>query len=386
MPSILRAKVRRELLQWAREQCNLTVEAAANKIGVSPEALGSWEAGTAQPTIKQLRRAAHVYRFSLAVFFLAAPPASTFQPIRDFRHLPGAGLRGVSPELHMAIRDAQDKRDSALELLSALEESPTAFEFRSSANDDSEATGLRLRDYLEVTDEEQSRWRGPQRAFAAIRMKLETKGVLVFQATRIPLEEMRGFAVHADELPVVVVNRADSAAGRLFSVIHETTHLSLGGSGLCNVAEREPTHAGGIEAFCNHTAGAFLVPREALLAHPLVRSRTSAWTLPELDRLVARFGASRFVIVRRLFALRQINRPVFERLTEQLEEAFARTPRRTGYLSPAMNVVSLSGNVLPSLVLQAFGAEKISASTVASYLDVKLKHLPDIRSALDRTI
>ena len=386
--STLRANIKPALLRWARAQSRLTVEAAARKIGVSADALQAWESdGDPQmPTIRQLREAARVYRYSLAVFFLPEPPADAFQPIRDFRHLPGQASGTVSPELHMAIRDAYDKRESALELFEVVEESPPRFEFRASTGTPPEMTAGRLRQFLGITDEAQRRWREPSKALLAIRQRLESHGVMVLQVTRVGLEEFRGFAIHAAVLPIVVVNRADAAAGRLFSLIHEATHLALGSSGICNASDHDGSEEG-IEVYCNAVAGALLVPTEQLLRLPLVEKHArEAWTLGDLERVATAFAVSRFVIVRRLFDLGRIGRSEFARLNAALEEEFARLPKKKGRTSPASDVVSLSGTILPSLVLQAFGAERISASSVASYLNVRLKHVPDIQQLLDRTI
>jgi len=57
----LTALVEPEVLHWARESIGLTPLAAARKIGLSDETLvDRWEAGSAAPSIPQLREAARV--------------------------------------------------------------------------------------------------------------------------------------------------------------------------------------------------------------------------------------------------------------------------------------------------------------------------------------
>ena len=93
MANRVEALLKPELLPWARENARLTVEEAARKVQVKPERLESWEAGEKRPTIKQLRKLGKAYKRPLAVFCLPER-ARDFQPMHDFRRLPGqvAGL------------------------------------------------------------------------------------------------------------------------------------------------------------------------------------------------------------------------------------------------------------------------------------------------------
>jgi transcriptional regulator with XRE-family HTH domain len=72
------------VLRWARESIGLVPVAAARKIGVPDGRVAEWEAGTAMPTIAQLRKAADVYKRPLGVFFLPEPLVD-FDTMRDFR-------------------------------------------------------------------------------------------------------------------------------------------------------------------------------------------------------------------------------------------------------------------------------------------------------------
>ncbi|MBT3302428.1 MAG: helix-turn-helix transcriptional regulator [Bacteroidetes bacterium] len=48
------AHINPEMLVWSRKTVKLTVELAAQKIGVKPEKLEAWEQGNAFPTVKRL--------------------------------------------------------------------------------------------------------------------------------------------------------------------------------------------------------------------------------------------------------------------------------------------------------------------------------------------
>ena len=86
-----------------------------------------------------------------------------------------------------------------------------------------------------------------------------------FQATDVEIAEARGFSIAERPLPAVVVNIKDSVYGRIFTLIHEFTHVLLNRGGICDVDEGADNDHEDVEIFCNHVAGATLVPRDVLL-------------------------------------------------------------------------------------------------------------------------
>lgn len=380
-----RAHIKPELLVWGREQSGLTVSAAAAKLQVAPDRLGAWERGDEEPSIGQLRNAARVYHLALAVFYLPSPPWR-YQPIRDYRKLPSAGEPAVSPGLVLEIRRAYDRRDVVRELLATLDEPIPRFRLRASLEDDPEDLAERLRAHLGLTLERQRSWRDPSVAFRETRSLFEQAGVLVFQTTGIPVEEMRGFSIGDGALPVIVVNRSDAYAGRCFTLFHEYAHLALHETGICTLTEDHPRAKDTVrlETYCNHVAGAALVPKEALLAHAAVRDhRGMAWELPELDPLARVFQVSRQVIVRRLLILHRTNQPTYEALTRAMDEEFKSIPKREGgFVAPPTNVLSLVGRTYTGLALTAYYQQRITASTLSDVLGLRLRHLPALSRAL----
>src|SRR3989304_1630129 len=88
MATRVEALVNPDILIWARNSAGLDVETAANKIPVKEDRLTSWEAGSARPTAKQLRKHARAYKRPLSDFFLPNPPRD-FQPMHAFRLIDG---------------------------------------------------------------------------------------------------------------------------------------------------------------------------------------------------------------------------------------------------------------------------------------------------------
>jgi transcriptional regulator with XRE-family HTH domain len=81
-------------LRWARERAG--IHDAGDLTGRFPK-IGEWEAGQAQPTLKQLEAFAQVVHVPVGYLFLPAPPEEPL-PIPDFRTHDGRGVRRASPD------------------------------------------------------------------------------------------------------------------------------------------------------------------------------------------------------------------------------------------------------------------------------------------------
>src|SRR5713226_1631916 len=152
------ALVKPELLLWGRETAGLSIEAAAKKVGVTPERLFSWENGDARPSIPQLRNIAEAYKRPLAAFYLPAPPAPIERP-RDFRRPPGEGPSQDSPALLYEMRRALYRREVAIELLDELDEEPSTLALTVSQDEDPEKVGMQIRNLLGVDYATQVAWK-----------------------------------------------------------------------------------------------------------------------------------------------------------------------------------------------------------------------------------
>ena len=320
MAKRVRALAKPELLVWARESAGYEVDEAAKKLQQKPERLAAWESeGDVWPTINQLRTIARVYRRPLSVFYLQEVPRQ-FQVLRDFRRLPGDGLRRYSPELMHQMRLAQQRRRLALELLDDIDEAPVAFELAATLEQDPEALGADIRRYLDIPYAQQVKWRDGRVAFNTWRGKVEAFGVLVFQMESVAPDEVSGFAISEPILPVIAVSKKNTPfARRTFSLLHELTHLMLRESGVSDldVDAARPPEDQRVEVFCNHVAAATLMPRERFLAEEVMHTRSGRadWPDDEIEELAKQYSVSREAVVRRLLT--------FDRTTE----AFYQTKR-----------------------------------------------------------
>jgi len=393
MAKSVKAIVKAELLVWARESAHLRMEEAARKAQLKKEQLAAWEDGEGQPSIPQLRKLGRVYKRPLAVFYLPRPP-KTFDALRDFRRLPQEMVGKQSSELAYEIRRARARREIALDLYRELVGEPEAFVWMASRDENPEDVATRLRDLLGVKRAETASWRNAYDAFNRWRGALEESSVLVFQAEDVEVSEMRGFSLSERLFPAVVVNIKDAVVGRIFTMLHEATHLTLREGGLCDLLEESSRAQERIEAFCNHVAGATLMPRAWVLEEDVVRQHRGAqWADEEIALLAQRYRVSREAVVRRLLILGKTTEEFYRKKRKELQAEFEAQREEAqerkvlgletgGFAPPDRMAVSTAGPFFVRLVLESYHQEKITPNDLSSFLGVRLKHVPKIEHAV----
>lgn len=384
----LEVSIKPAVLKWARESAGLSMEDVAKRIRTSTETVAKWESGERRPTLRALEELASFLRRPLAALLLSTPPAELPLP-KDFRVLPGQESLSFSKETRLAIREARRLQSVTFELMGAMGMKPYTLigVGEASLQADPEEVAAKERERLGIDLKEQFSWTSSYMAFREWRRAIEELNVLVFQM-RMPVKEARGFSLVDGGLPVIVVNIADSINARIFTLFHEYAHLLLGTAGVCLPQVNPKGHEQGVERFCNHFAGALLVPQDALLSDERVRAKTcfSDVSDRDLEQLARRLRVSKHVIWRRLQISGMIPFKKYQaKLKEWEEEEAQKQPRkRSGFGIPlAKRCIEERGTLFTGLVLKAKERDLITYSDVADYLSIKMKHLDKVRSLLE---
>ncbi len=382
MASVI-AKVRPELLVWARESIGLELETAADKMKVPETRLEAWESGEESPTIPQLRKLGEIYKRPIAIFFLPVPPLE-FDALRDFRRVTDRAKGDFSPELRFCIRQAQQRRMAALELAGELGEDLRRHRPTLSLRSGIVQAAAQVRDLLRVELDEQVGWRHERDALAAWIEAAEAADILVFQSSGVTIAEMRGFAISEEQLPVIMLNGKDAVHGRIFTLFHELVHLLLGESGVSDLQGRSDHHSRDdrIEVFCNAVAAEALVPAASLLALPMVARYTNPveWEEASLDALSRRYRVSSEVILRRLLAVGKTTPEYYDQMRHiwQARARQASISTSTGGPTYPLVPVRNMGHLYIKLGLEAYHSDMITARDLSAFLNMKLKHLPRV--------
>ena len=390
---LVRALVKPEILIWARESAGYTLDEVAASSGLA-KAL-QWESGELKPTINQLRILARKYKRPLAVFYLQEVPTD-FPPINDFRGLHSEGLRRMSPQLHLQIRAAQERREIAIDLLQEIGETIPELPISATLDDDPEIVGAGVRRHLRITDAEQRAWRDKREGFNGWRSLIEESGVLVFQMDNVDTNEASGFALSEARLPAIAVNRADVRSRRTFSLLHEFAHLLLAKSGVSEfyIDVTRPPETEQVEIWCNSVAAATMLPRETFQSQNVVRAQepnNSFWTEESIDDLASVFSTSKVSIVRRLLTLGLTDRAFYRAKEAEYANDYAaylerkKSPyagREFGGRNMPNEAFSLLGRNFIRTVLVPYHSERITLRDVSEYLNLKTEHIPKVAQIL----
>ncbi len=391
MPTRIDALVNSKMLLWARKKCGLDSIGAAKRIGVKPEHLEAWEKGESCPTINQAMKMAEVYRRPLSLFYLDEPPKDFSVSMTDFRRLPDISLGVFSPGLIWEKRQAEIRREIMIDLAENDEHGIFHYLNSVSTRDDHEDVANKIRKWAGIDWNVQSKWNNYSDAFNAWKTAFERLNVLVFQTSHIGItftpEEARGFSIGDKRFPVIVVNSGDAFGARIFTLLHEFTHLLLNTGGICDCEEYSNTQTPeqSIEIFCNHVAGATLVPASLLSSHSIVQrhGRYQDWDDEEIYNLSLELSVSEEVIVRRLLIL-GLTSPEFYELKRRdyirrwMEYKEKRRATQTGMAPYHYLMLRKNGRPYTRQVFSAYYDAKLTLSDVADYLGVKIKHLRDI--------
>lgn len=350
-----------------------------------------WESGERTPTLNQLRGLANTYKRSVGVFFLRDIPTVPRRP-RDYRRLELSADGTLSPKAANGIRECEAKRDAALDIHLELETEPPQWRIELAERTPPERAAEMIVEALGVTMQERRRWRNDYDALNAWKAAVESAGALVFQVSGVPVEEMRGCSISLRPLPIILLNSSDSPLGRIFTLLHEVTHIARGESSICDMTDETQARAvAQVEQYCNHVAGAVLVPRNELLAFEDVRlaDENTQWANEKLLVLRRHFWASRETVLRRLLiagktsqVFYRVMREDFERQYEDLQE----NPRSTPIVPPFRRVLMSNGRALTRLALFAYNVNAITGTELSRILNTKLDHLPAITNELNREV
>lgn len=375
------ALVQPAVLAWARKTAGYSRDDVAAKLKKDPAAIEAWESGEQRPFMGQLRRLSEIYKRSLSDFYLPAPPQEPPIP-HDFRREPGRVALSYSLALRRQLRFAREHRELALSLHAEVGQLVPVVRERIGPDMDPEAVGGRIRTLLGIDFEEQRHWGEGRAAYNAWRRRIETCGLLVLQFVGVAPEEAWGFSIGDDRLPVIGVNRKLSPNGRIFTMLHELTHVLLGKGAICDIDDLSPRgkHEQQVERFCNHAAAAALMPGDLFLGHETVvrhEPGLTAWRDAEIARLARTFGASREATVRRLETCRLTTMAFYLSKRRQYHEELEARQRReqefpSGFRrNMPQEAISNLGHSYVDLILRNYHEDRITLMDASQYLGVK---------------
>jgi Zn-dependent peptidase ImmA (M78 family)/transcriptional regulator with XRE-family HTH domain len=308
------------VLVWARETAGLSLDDAAEKIGMQGEAaaerLRAIELGEREPSRAQLLKMSKAYRRSLLTLYLPAPPAKGDRG-QDFRTLPQQQTPN-EPLVDALVRDIRTRQSM---VRSVLEDDPDVQPLRfvgsMTMNNGVAAVAHSIQQTLDFDVRGFRAEDNADEAFAYLRSKAETAGVFVLlignlgsHHTDLEVAAFRGFALADSLAPFVVINDHDARSAWSFTLLHELAHLWLGATGISGSYGE-----GRLERFCNDVASSLLLRGEELQALEIDQGTAER----EAARLIGTFAedrrVSRSMVAYRLFLIGRISEQTWRNLS-----------------------------------------------------------------------
>jgi Zn-dependent peptidase ImmA (M78 family)/DNA-binding XRE family transcriptional regulator len=369
------------LLVWARETIGMERSDVSSKLKVPERIVENWESGNSKPTLTQAEKMARLYKRSLATLLLSEPPKEQSLP-QDLRTISGKRKKEFSPQMRLVMRRARRLQSLATELAQNGGRDLSLKLPKATLYDEPELLAARLREQLGVRAKTQTDlWKNERHALDGWKSSVEGLGILILQIG-MPMDEARGFSLIGEGMPVIVLNARDSVRGQVFSLFHECAHLMLNNFGVCDMKEGKhiSSDIGKVEKFCNHFAGAVVVPKDLLRRHPMVSSLKPRGSISDdlIVELSSFFKVSPEVILRRLVMIGKASQERYNTKRKQWEEEYQSRTQTGGRSNPPKKCIRENGITFVSLVFDAFREDRITYKDVADYLAVRVKHLPKI--------
>jgi Zn-dependent peptidase ImmA (M78 family)/transcriptional regulator with XRE-family HTH domain len=374
-----------QVIKWARERAEMSVDQLAGALKVDSRTLAAWEAGQQSPPFNRAEKLADKLRIPFGYLFLSKPPREDF-PLPDLRTVGNVAVSKPSLNFIEVVDDALLKQQWYSEYLQESGARRVSFvdSYRITDGVQQVATSVtRALGINETARETSPSW---QAFLTYIVHAAEEVGVLVMQRgivgnntkRRLNVDEFRGFVIADKFAPLVFINARDAKAAKNFTIVHELCHLWIGASGISNpnLRSRSAEETNEIEQFCNRVAAEVLAPRAELLR----LWRAGARNDENIAALARYFRVSRYVVARQAS---EANRITYDQYVDYLDRnpwflKAVETESEEGSGNFYNTFGARNGKRFISGVLTALGQNRITFRNASSLLGVKIATLKKV--------
>lgn len=295
--AVVKVKIEPVIINWILQ----TIEFSHVSSSIL-ETLNKWKSGEKEPTFNQVQKLSKQINIPLGYFFLQTPPQEEHKLV-EYRTVDSLNLQNPSRNLIDTIDSMTNIQDWMRDHLVNGGYDKLKFVGSDRANTDIMEIARHIREALQLEIEWYVKSSSPMESYKILRSHFEEIGILVMmngivcQNTRRPLDvkEFRAFTLIDEYAPLIFINTQDSEGGKLFSLLHEVTHIWLGVSSLYNDQFGTTALVNDIERVCNAVSAEILVPLHVF--SKIWDNQTNYHS--QIDSLVRVFRCSKSVIARR---------------------------------------------------------------------------------------
>lgn len=324
MPTV-NVNIQPAIISWALSQTS------EEKLGTKlVDNIKHWLDGTKSPTFNQIEDFSKKSHIPLGYFFLQTPPIEQISLLK-YRTLDSIQLTNPSRNLIDTIHDMEAVQEWMVNYRKEWNYDTISIVGSLKGITDISVIADTIRKDLGLNIEWYKDCGNPSEAFNKVRGLLEECGIVVMMNgivgknthRALDVNEFRAFAMVNEWAPLIFINGADSAGGRLFSLFHELVHLWIGENDLYNDTKYSANGIKPIEVTCNAVAGALMVPKTVFLEK--WNNNTNDDIHEKIKELARMFRCSSSVIARRALDNKKIDQNVYNMVIADAIEAYIQT-------------------------------------------------------------
>lgn len=375
------SEINPKILQWARLRSGLSLKEVALVFKKNVEIIENWEKGSEFPTYVQLEKLAYqLYKRPIALFFFPVIPEEE-DPKESFRTLPEFEKEKLSSDTILSLRQALAMQISLNELCDGTNPSKQRIfeDISLTNNSDLSDTTEKVREYLSIPLETQTKWRNSDIAFKNWRAAVEKCGIFVFKRS-FKQRNVSGFCLYDNKFPIIYINNSTSDTKQIFTLFHELCHILLKSNGITQDDNSYIDDLTGfeksIEIFSNQFASEFLVPNKDF------NNRIKSVDISEeyIERLSKIYCVSRSVILRKLLDRNIISRSFYETKTAEWDKQyFDHKSKKSGGNYYSTQATYLGESYL-NLAFRRYYQGRCSIEQLADHLNIKIKNIPNLEN------
>lgn len=322
---IVNVNIQPAIISWALSQTS------EEKLGTKlVDNIKHWLDGTKSPTFNQIEDFSKKSHIPLGYFFLQTPPIEQISLLK-YRTLDSIQLTNPSRNLIDTIHDMEAVQEWMVNYRKEWNYDTISIVGSLKGITDISVIADTIRKDLGLNIEWYKDCGNPSEAFNKVRGLLEECGIVVMMNgivgknthRALDVNEFRAFAMVNEWAPLIFINGADSAGGRLFSLFHELVHLWIGENDLYNDTKYSANGIKPIEVTCNAVAGALMVPKTVFLEK--WNNNTNDDIHEKIKELARMFRCSSSVIARRALDNKKIDQNVYNMVIADAIEAYIQT-------------------------------------------------------------
>lgn len=337
-------------IQRARKALGLSLRDLGEQIELSHAAVKKYEDNQVTPSSDILIKLAKALHVNVEYFF--RPERFTLEKIQYRKHadMPKRQLE----EIEAKMLDQIERRVE----LESLFPSPPIRTFslskkRISTYDDTEMVAAGIRRQWDLGLE-------PLPDLIDI---FEERGIKVFEMDNRQYPKLDGLSASINDMPIIVIGNQWPGDRQRFTLAHELGHLVLNGLSDPELDE---------EKWCNRFAGAFLLPKEALVS--ILGEHRNHIEPRELSLLKQEFGISMLSILHRVVEIGIISNSLYTQLRSEFNE------KDWSKCEPGEPYPKEKTHIFEQMIFHAIAEEYLGESKAAELMNMSLESFRSLRA------